>query len=110
MGWHLTIMSHGVVLFTASTRSRQEIEDLPPRRGGYAPTSRSSSVRRSAPPSAMGDLAKGRQAGFGNDAWVSEMTDRLSLTRAFEGAGIQSELAEPLTTEIYNAIHESVAT
>ena len=28
MGWHLTIMSHGVVLFTASTRSRQEIEDL----------------------------------------------------------------------------------
>ena len=58
----------------------------------------------------MGDLAKGRQAGFGNDAWVSEMTDRLSLTRAFEGAGIQSELAEPLTTEIYNAIHESVAT
>ena len=28
MGWHLTIMSQGVVLFTASTRSRQEIEDL----------------------------------------------------------------------------------
>jgi hypothetical protein len=28
VGWHLTIMSHGVVLFTASTRSRQEIEDL----------------------------------------------------------------------------------
>ena len=28
MGWHLTVMSHGVVLFTASTRSRQEIEDL----------------------------------------------------------------------------------
>ena len=28
MGWHLTIMSHGVVLFTASTRSRREIEDL----------------------------------------------------------------------------------
>ena len=28
MGWHLTIISHGVVLFTASTRSRQEIEDL----------------------------------------------------------------------------------
>ena len=28
MGWHLTIMSHGVVLFTASTRSRQEIEDI----------------------------------------------------------------------------------
>jgi hypothetical protein len=28
MGWHLAIMSHGVVLFTASTRSRQEIEAL----------------------------------------------------------------------------------
>jgi hypothetical protein len=28
VGWHLTIMSRGVVLFTASTRSRQEIEDL----------------------------------------------------------------------------------
>jgi hypothetical protein len=28
VGWHLTIMSHGVVLFTASTRSRQEIQDL----------------------------------------------------------------------------------
>jgi hypothetical protein len=28
VGWHLTIMSHGVVLFTASTRSRREIEDL----------------------------------------------------------------------------------
>jgi hypothetical protein len=24
VGWHLTIMSHGVVLFTASARSRQE--------------------------------------------------------------------------------------
>ena len=38
------------------------------------------------------------------------MSDRLSLTRAFEGAGIQSELAKGLTTEIYDAIHESVAT
>ena len=28
MGWHLMIMSQGVVLFTASTRSRREIEDL----------------------------------------------------------------------------------
>jgi hypothetical protein len=28
VGWHLTITSHGVVLFTASTRSRREIEDL----------------------------------------------------------------------------------
>jgi len=38
------------------------------------------------------------------------MTDRLTLTRAFESAGIRSELAERLTTEIYDAIHESVAT
>ena len=28
MGWHLTVMSRGVVLFTADTRSRREIEDL----------------------------------------------------------------------------------
>ena len=28
LGWHLTVMSHGVVLFTASTRSRQEIQDI----------------------------------------------------------------------------------
>ena len=28
MGWQLTVMSHGVVLFTASTRSRREIEAL----------------------------------------------------------------------------------
>ena len=28
MGWHLTIKSQGVALFTASTRSRQEIEAL----------------------------------------------------------------------------------
>ena len=28
MGWHLTIMSRGAVLFTASTRSHQEIEDI----------------------------------------------------------------------------------
>jgi len=27
-GWHLTVISHGVVLFRASTRSRQEAEDL----------------------------------------------------------------------------------
>ena len=38
------------------------------------------------------------------------MTDRLTLTRAFESAGIQSQLAGRLTTEIYDAIHESVAT
>ena len=28
MGWHLTIISRGVVLFTASTRSRHEVEAL----------------------------------------------------------------------------------
>ena len=28
MGWHLTIISKGAVLFRASTRSRQEIEAL----------------------------------------------------------------------------------
>jgi len=28
VGWQLTVMSHGVVLFTASTRSRREIEAL----------------------------------------------------------------------------------
>ena len=28
MGWRLTIISQGVVLFRASTRSRQEAEDL----------------------------------------------------------------------------------
>jgi len=28
VGWHLTIISQGVVLFTASTRSRQEIKAL----------------------------------------------------------------------------------
>jgi len=28
VGWHFTVLSQGVVLFTASTRSRQEIEDL----------------------------------------------------------------------------------
>jgi hypothetical protein len=28
VGWHLTIISRGVVLFTASTRSRHEVEAL----------------------------------------------------------------------------------
>ena len=28
MSWHLTIISQGVILFTASTDSRQEIKDL----------------------------------------------------------------------------------
>jgi chromosome segregation ATPase len=38
------------------------------------------------------------------------MTDRLTLTRAFEGAGVESAAAERLATEIYDAIHDSVAT
>jgi hypothetical protein len=38
------------------------------------------------------------------------MTDRLTLTRAFEGAGIKSDAAERLATEIYDAIHDNVAT
>lgn len=38
------------------------------------------------------------------------MTDRLTLTRAFEGAGIKSEDAERIATEIYDAIHDNVAT
>jgi hypothetical protein len=38
------------------------------------------------------------------------MSDRLTLTRAFEGAGMQSETAERIATEIYDAIHDNVAT
>lgn len=38
------------------------------------------------------------------------MADRLSLTRAFEGAGLDSVAAERIATEIYDAIHENVAT
>lgn len=38
------------------------------------------------------------------------MSDRLTLTRAFEGAGVESTAAERLATEIYDAIHDSVAT
>ena len=38
------------------------------------------------------------------------MTDRLTLTRAFEGAGIASDAAERIATEIYDAIHNNVAT
>ncbi|HEV2099355.1 MAG TPA: hypothetical protein VGR45_10565 [Stellaceae bacterium] len=37
-------------------------------------------------------------------------TDRLTLTRAFESAGIKSEAAEQIATEIYDAIHDNVAT
>jgi hypothetical protein len=38
------------------------------------------------------------------------MTDRLTLTRALEGSGMQSEAAERIATEIYDAIHNNVAT
>lgn len=38
------------------------------------------------------------------------MTDRLTLTRAFEGAGLKSADAERIATEIYDAIHDNVAT
>lgn len=38
------------------------------------------------------------------------MTDRLTLTRAFESSGMQSEAAERIATEIYDAIHDNVAT
>jgi hypothetical protein len=38
------------------------------------------------------------------------MTDRLSLTRALEGSGMQSTAAERIATEIYDAIHDNVAT
>jgi hypothetical protein len=38
------------------------------------------------------------------------MTDRLGLTRAFEGAGLKSDDAERIATEIYDAIHDNVAT
>lgn len=33
------------------------------------------------------------------------MTDGLTLTRAFEGAGIGADAAERIATEIYNVIH-----
>jgi hypothetical protein len=38
------------------------------------------------------------------------MTDRLTLTRALEDSGMQSQAAERIATEIYNAIHDNVAT
>lgn len=38
------------------------------------------------------------------------MTDRLTLPRAFEGAGLRSADAERIATEIYDAIHDNVAT
>jgi hypothetical protein len=38
------------------------------------------------------------------------VTDRLTLTRAFEDAGIQSAAAERIASEIYDAIRDNVAT
>lgn len=38
------------------------------------------------------------------------MTDRLTLTRALEGGGMTSDAAERVATEIYDAIHNNVAT
>lgn len=38
------------------------------------------------------------------------MTDRLTLTRALESGGMESQAAEKIATEIYNAIHDNVAT
>jgi ABC-type nickel/cobalt efflux system permease component RcnA len=38
------------------------------------------------------------------------VTDRLTLTRALEGSGMQSDAAERIATEIYDAIHDNVAT
>jgi hypothetical protein len=38
------------------------------------------------------------------------MTDRLTLVRALEGSGMQSEAAERIASEIYDAIHDNVAT
>lgn len=43
-------------------------------------------------------------------AYMAAMTDRLSLTRAFEDTGIPSAAAERIATEIYDAIHDGVAT
>jgi hypothetical protein len=38
------------------------------------------------------------------------MTDRLTLTRAIEEAGMTSANADRITTKIYDAIHDNVAT
>lgn len=38
------------------------------------------------------------------------MGDRLTLTRALESSGMASAVAERIATEIYDAIHENVAT
>jgi hypothetical protein len=38
------------------------------------------------------------------------MSDRLTLTRALESSGMQSAVGERIATEIYDAIHDNVAT
>ncbi|MBO0735252.1 MAG: hypothetical protein J2P48_01580 [Alphaproteobacteria bacterium] len=38
------------------------------------------------------------------------MTDRLTLTRALESSGMESQAADRIATEIYDAIHDNVAT
>jgi septal ring factor EnvC (AmiA/AmiB activator) len=38
------------------------------------------------------------------------MAERLTLTRVFEGAGLNSGDAERIATEIYEAVHNNVAT
>jgi hypothetical protein len=38
------------------------------------------------------------------------VTDRLTLTRALESGGMESPAAERVATEIYDAIHDNVAT
>jgi hypothetical protein len=38
------------------------------------------------------------------------MTDRLTLARALEGGGISRDAAERIATEIFDAIHDNVAT
>jgi 2-phosphoglycerate kinase len=38
------------------------------------------------------------------------MSDRLTLTRALESSGMASDAAERIATEIYDAIHDNVAT
>jgi hypothetical protein len=50
----------------------------------------------------------------GDITWFSgprtRMTGRLTPTRAFEGAGFKTDEAERIATEIYDAIHDNVAT
>jgi hypothetical protein len=52
----------------------------------------------------------GSSCGQGYCDGRSGVTDRLTLTRALEGSGMQSDAAERIATEIYDAIHDNVAT